>query len=105
MANQLYPCVILHFYKPLIKKKILKKILHTENISFRAKRVQLIYEVFGSRTKHTLYNWDVKKAFLAFQKNKAHQMGGMGFIFSNMNSSRRLRFPTGGDVYLHERIN
>ena len=54
MANQLYPCVILHFYKPLIKKKILKKILHTENISFRAKCVQLIYEVFGRRTKHML---------------------------------------------------
>ena len=101
MANQLYPCVILHFYKPLIKKKILKKILHTENISFRAKCVQLIYEVFGRRTKHML----VKKAFLAFQRTKAHKMGGMGFIFSNMNSSWRLRFPTGGDVYLHERIN
>ena len=53
MANPLYPHVVLHFYKPLMKEKILKKVLHTENISFIAKCVQLIYEVFGGRKKHT----------------------------------------------------
>lgn len=53
MADPLHPRVVLHFYKPLIKEKILKKVLHTENISFIAKCVQLIYEVFGGRTKHT----------------------------------------------------
>lgn len=63
MANQLYPCVILHFYKPLIKKENLEENTHTENISFRSKTCPIDYEVFVEEQKHTLIKLGCKESF------------------------------------------